>query len=94
MKGLWELCWEVFRGYFLWFSEISLLEKAAAGDFCGALVNFWSYSRAEYVRMRVTWNVYYLAVVVTVVAVARQWENTTEGELSSRPQSKEDKKTR
>ena len=24
--------------------------------------------------MRVTWNVYYLAVVVTVVAGARQWE--------------------
>ena len=65
--GLWELWWKGFRGYFLWFSEISLREKAAAGDFCGALVNFWSYSRAEYVRMRVTWNVYYLAVVEVVL---------------------------
>ena len=74
MKGLWELCWEVFRGYFLWFSRISVREKALAGDFCGVLVNFWSYSKAEYVRMRVTWNVYYLAVVVVLVAGARQWE--------------------
>ena len=38
--GLWELCWEGFRGYFLWFSEISLREKAAEGEFCGALVIF------------------------------------------------------
>ena len=74
MKGLWELCWEVFRGYFLWFARFSVREKALAGTFCGALVNFCSYSRAEYVQMRVTWNVYYLAVVVTVVAGARQWE--------------------
>ena len=29
-----------FRGYFLLFSEISLREKAAAGDFCEALVIF------------------------------------------------------
>ena len=45
-----------------------------AGDFCEALGIFWSYLRAEYVRMCVTWNVYYLAVVVTVVAGARQCE--------------------
>ena len=74
MKGLWELCWEVFRGYFLWFLRISVREKALAGDFCEALGIFWGYFRAEYVRMRVTWNVYYLAVVVTVVAGARQWK--------------------
>ena len=30
--------------------------------------------------------------VVTLVAVARQWENTTVGELSLRRQSKEEKK--
>ena len=75
-EGLWELCWEVFRGHFLWFSEISLREKAAAGDFCEALGIFWSYLRAEYVRMRVTWNVYYLAVVDVVlknVAEPAQW---------------------
>ena len=58
-EGLCELCWEVFRGYFLWFSEISLREKAAAGDFCEALVIFWCYSRG---------------VVVVLVAGARQWE--------------------
>ena len=39
-EGLWELCWEVLRGAFQWFSEISLREKAAAGTFWGALVNF------------------------------------------------------
>ena len=39
-EGLWELCWEVFRGYIQWFSEISLREEAVAGDFCGALVIF------------------------------------------------------
>ena len=33
-----------------------------------------------------------IAVVVALVAVARHWENTTEGELSSRRQSKEEKK--
>ena len=59
MEGLWELCWEVFRGYFLWFSEISLREKAAAGDFCEALVIFWCYSRG---------------VVVTLVAGSCQWD--------------------
>ena len=39
-EGLWELCWEVFRGYFLWFSEICLREEAVAVDFCGAFVIF------------------------------------------------------
>ena len=31
------------------------------------LVNFWNYSRAEYVRMRAAWNMYYLAVVDVVL---------------------------
>ena len=66
-EGLWELCCEVFRGYFLWFSRIRVREKVAAGDFCGALVNFWNYLRAEYVRMRAAWNMYYLAAVEVVL---------------------------
>ena len=61
----------------MWFSEISLREKAAAGDFCGALVIFWCYSRG---------------VVVTLVAGSCQWDIPARVTFLRR-QSKEEKKS-